>query len=71
MVILAKIKKKRGPAPTGQGWLLGVRIHPPLLKALDTWISAQPIPMSRPEAVRKILAAVVGDGRNSEDKASN
>ena len=71
MVLLGKIKKRRGPAPTGTGWLLGVRIHPPLLKALDAWISAQPTKMSRPEAVRKILTAVVGEAIESTNKPSN
>lgn len=71
MVLLGKIKKRRGPAPTGKGWLLGVRIHPPQLKALDAWISAQPTPMSRPEAVRKILTSVVGRADDSINKPSN
>ena len=71
MILLGKIKKRRGPAPTGKGWLLGVRIHPPLLKALDAWISAQPTKMSRPEAVRKILTAVVGEAIESTNKPSN
>lgn len=36
--------------------LVGVRLQPPQLKALDVWIERQPAKMSRPEAVRKILA---------------
>ena len=70
MVLLGKKKKRRGPDPTGKGTLIGVRIHPPQLRALDTWISAQPTPMSRPEAVRKIISAVLGEGDNTEEKTS-
>lgn len=51
-------KKRRGPAPTGQGVLLGVRLHADLLKPLDRWIADQPEPKpSRPEAIRSFLRA--------------
>jgi hypothetical protein len=50
------ITKKRGPKPTGIGTLIGVRMLPDLLKALDGWISRQDDPKpSRPEAVRRIV----------------
>jgi len=50
-------KKRRGPPPTGIGVLLGVRVQPDQLAALDAWISHQPEPKpSRPEAIRQILA---------------
>jgi hypothetical protein len=49
-------KKRRGPAPTGKGTQLGLRLQPPTLSQLDAWISAQPEPRpSRPEAVRLLL----------------
>jgi hypothetical protein len=49
-------KKKRGPKPTGKGTLVGVRVLPNLLSALDTWIAAQPDPKpTRPEAIRYAL----------------
>ena len=49
-------KKKRGPAPTGKGELIGVRIHEPMLGAVDAWISEQPEPKpTRPEAIRRAL----------------
>ena len=49
-------KKKRGPAPTGKGEPIGVRLHADLLVPLDTWIAGQPDPKpSRPEAIRMIL----------------
>lgn len=49
-------KKKRGPAPTGVGTLVGVRLQPDQLAKLDAWISARPEPQpSRPAAIRDIL----------------
>jgi|SRR6185437_9150122 hypothetical protein len=48
--------KKRGrPTTTGKGELIGVRILPPLLKKLDTWINGQVPRPSRPEAIRGFL----------------
>lgn len=47
-------KKKRGPAPTGKGTLIGVRLQPDMLEALDKFVDQDAIP-SRPEAVRLIL----------------
>lgn len=50
------ITKKRGPKPTGIGTLIGVRMLPDLLAALDDWIARQTDPKpSRPEAARRIL----------------
>jgi hypothetical protein len=50
-------KKRRGPAPTGKGTLVGVRLQPDDLAALDDWIDGKPDPKpSRPEAIRTILA---------------
>ena len=49
-------KKRRGPVPTGKGTLIGVRLQPPDLPALDKWIAQQPEPKpSRPEAIRHAL----------------
>jgi hypothetical protein len=49
-------KKRRGPLPTGKGELIGVRLQPPQLAALDSWIDQQPEPKpSRPEAIRVAL----------------
>ncbi|RJG43727.1 hypothetical protein D3Y55_05270 [Mesorhizobium sp. DCY119] len=50
-------RKKRGPAPTGKGELIGVRIHPKLWSALDEArheCSEEELP-SRPEMIRRIL----------------
>jgi hypothetical protein len=48
-------RKRRGPAPTGKGTPIGVRLQPNDLSALDEWIARQEIPLSRPEAIRVIL----------------
>jgi hypothetical protein len=49
-------KKKRGPAPTGKGEQVQVRLHTDLLAPLDRWIADQPTPKpSRPDAVRAAL----------------
>lgn len=62
MVKDKRSQKKRGPPATGKGWLVGVRLQPPQLKALDAWIEDQTVKMSRPEAVRKLLVNAL-DGR--------
>ncbi len=54
------ITRKRGPAPTGKGQLIGVRLQPDQLAALDAWIAKQPDTPSRPEAVRRVLGANLG-----------
>jgi hypothetical protein len=49
-------KKKRGPAPTGQGAPVVVRMQPQLLAVLDAWIGKQQPPFpTRPEAVRRLV----------------
>lgn len=53
------ITKKRGPPPTGVGTLVGVRLQPDRLAALDAWIAKQAMPMTRPEAIRAMLDAVL------------
>jgi metal-responsive CopG/Arc/MetJ family transcriptional regulator len=47
-------QKRRGPAPTGKGILIGVRIQPEMLAALDKFVSEQDR-IGRPEAIRLIL----------------
>jgi hypothetical protein len=49
--------KKRGPAPTGKGIPIQVRLQPDQLAALDAWIAKQPEPMTRPEGVRRLIEA--------------
>lgn len=53
-------KKRRGPAPTGQGKMIGVRLHADILDPLDTYIASQPDKPSRPEAIRRILKGRLG-----------
>lgn len=49
--------KKRGrPKSTGKGELIGVRLLPEPLAAFDSWIAKQREPLSRPEAIRRLLA---------------
>jgi hypothetical protein len=52
-------KKRRGPAPTGKGTPVGVRLQPDRLSAVDAWIARQAAPMTRPEAIRAMLDAVL------------
>ena len=50
-------KKRRGPAPTGKGTPVMVRLQPDMLSEVDTFIAQQPDPKpSRPEAVRRLTA---------------
>ena len=49
-------KKRKGPAPTGKGTPVMVRLQPDHLAALDEWIEQHPKPRpTRPEAIRVIL----------------
>jgi hypothetical protein len=48
-------RKKPGPAPTGKGELIGVRIQPDQMKTLDAWIADQGDRPSRPEAIRRLV----------------
>lgn len=48
-------KKKRGPPATGQGVQIQVRIQSDRLVVLDAWISRQKEPLTRPEAVRRLV----------------
>jgi hypothetical protein len=53
------IKKARGRPATGQGTLIGVRLQPAHLKALDAWIAKQSPPVTRPEAIRGMMETVL------------
>jgi hypothetical protein len=52
-------QKRRGPAPTGKGTLIGVRLQPDQLAAIDAWIAKQDEPPTRPEAIRHMVAAIL------------
>jgi len=48
-------QKKRGPAPTGKGEPIQVRMQPNALASLDAWRKDQEDLPSRPEAIRRIV----------------
>ena len=53
-------KKGRGrPVTTGKGTLIGVRLQPAHLKALDAWIATQSTPVTRPEAIRAMMETIL------------
>jgi hypothetical protein len=52
-------KKRRGSIPTGKGTLIGVRLQPSHLKALDAWIAQQTKPATRPEAIRAMMETIL------------
>jgi hypothetical protein len=49
-------KKRRGPTPSGQGHVVGVRLQPDQLAQVDAWAAAQDDAPSRPEAIRRLVA---------------
>jgi metal-responsive CopG/Arc/MetJ family transcriptional regulator len=54
------VGNKPGPAPTGQGTPILVRLHQDLMGPLDVWIANQPgKQLSRPEAIRTLLRSVL------------
>jgi hypothetical protein len=49
-------RKRPGPAPTGKGQQIVVRMQPAPLAVLDSWIKKQQVPdLSRPEAIRRLV----------------
>jgi hypothetical protein len=60
--VLTQKRKKRGPPATGKGTLVGVRLQPDLLTALDEWAAARNHGLGRPEAIRQLLAIALGRG---------
>jgi hypothetical protein len=54
-------KKRRGrPVTTGKGTLIGVRLQPAHLKALDAWVAKQDASVTRPQAIRALLVEALG-----------
>jgi len=51
-----KKARRRGPLPTGKGTLVGVRLQPGDLKALDLWIRQNGKHRTRPEAIRHFVS---------------
>lgn len=54
-------KGKRGPAPTGKGTLIGVRLQPDLLAWVDTERAKLDPAPSRPEFIRSALERLKGE----------
>jgi hypothetical protein len=52
-------KKRRGPAPTGKGLPVQVRLQPAQLEGLDAWIAKQSQPLTRPEAIRAMMETIL------------
>ena len=52
-------KKRRGPAPTGKGTPIQVRLQPSQLAALDAWIKKQHTSLTRPEAIRAMMETIL------------
>jgi hypothetical protein len=48
-------QKPRGPAPTGKGELVGVRVQPDIAARIDKWASRCDDAPSRPEAIRRLV----------------
>lgn len=52
--------KRKGPPPTGKGTPVLVCLHADQLAALDASITKEPEPMTRPEAVRRLVDKGLG-----------
>ena len=50
-----KVRKKRGPAPTGKGTQIQVRLQAEDLAAVDEWRDHQDNAPTRPEAIRTLM----------------
>jgi hypothetical protein len=49
--------------------LIGVRLHPDDVAALDAWVSSQADQPSRPEAMRRLLRAALNGKRRARQPA--
>lgn len=49
-------RKRRGPAPTGKGTPVVVRMQPAQLAEVDGFAATEPDKPTRPEAVRRLVA---------------
>ena len=52
-------RKRPGPPPTGKGTLVGVRLQAGQIKAIDAWAAKQIPPVTRPEAIRGMIDAML------------
>ena len=61
MSISGAKKSKRG-RPAVDSLPVNVRLERAVLELLDDWIAQQPEPLTRPEAIRRLLAKALGPG---------
>jgi hypothetical protein len=66
-----KKTKRRGPLPTGKGTLVGVRLQPGDLKALDLWIRRNGKHQTRPEAIRQLVSTALVITKITRELASH
>ena len=66
-----KNARRRGPLPTGKGTLVGVRLQPGDLKALDLWIRLNGKHQTRPEAIRQLVNTSLVITKITRELASN
>lgn len=53
---IPKKRRRRGrPKTTGRGEAVLLRLHPPLITAVDKWAKRQEGALSRPEAIRRLI----------------
>ena len=64
-------KRRRGPLPTGKGTLVGVRLQPYDLKALDFWIRNHSSDATRPEAIRHLVKSGLAIAKLTEALAND
>ena len=59
--------KRKGPAPTGQGVQVMLRVQPQLLVALDEWIAKQSgVRPTRQQVIRHFLEKGIGYSKPSK-----
>jgi hypothetical protein len=64
MTATGDITRRKRPAQTGE--LIGVRLQPEQLDALDAWIERHPeANLTRPEAIKRLLAGALATDRPS------
>ena len=56
MTVQPQSPRKPGPPPTGKGTPIQVRLQPDQLAALDRWIAENDATLTRPAAIRIVLA---------------
>lgn len=60
---IKEIPKKRGRPATGKDPMVGARFPPELLAAVDAWGAASEQPMTRAEAIRRLVELGLQKGK--------